>query len=182
MNLYIFVVGLFIIVILICILFFYHQYTIYGDSVKIQLIRGIKIGSCVGGIFCLFILNNIIWGNSVMGQQMGDNIISAEKAEVYQKFQNIRDPETIRWEKFSCREDYIDGNYILLGRTVVLSNLTASESLQYYYEFIKKNNIFKIIVFDQKNNIVRYEYNDVVGSINVLEENPTKLSITIRNR
>ena len=155
---------------------FFSQYT--------KLDIGIKIGIYIGFIFSIALLYNLIWGNTLFGKQIFMPSAPSYQIIVYQKFQDVRDPENSIFEKYNCMTKY-GSNYINLNRIVIFPEMSANEVMEYYYEFLKKYDVFEVVVMDNENQIIRFKNQsnyDIEGGIKLISENPIKIQINIVGR
>lgn len=142
----------------------------------------IKNGVIVGLILSLIALLGIYNANhtevNYSGNRQLSESTSVKKMEILSKFKQIRDPLNTSWSYFYILDR---GESIWVRREVVLTDYTADEAINYYYNYLESNKIFYKFGLREKHNIIWFENDkyDIEGGISVKSTNPVIVQIRI---
>ncbi len=149
---------------------------IISENVK----RGLKIGIVLGGLLSILSMFNNYYGNNIIYNNTSYNIKASSnyKIAILNKFQKIRDPINNRWLSYSILDR---GETIWINRRIEISGYTPEEAVNYYYSYLKNNNIFTEVGIRSKYNIVWFKHNlyNIEGGITIENTQPLKVLIRI---
>lgn len=142
---------------------------------------GIKLGIVIGILSSIWLLYDVIWGPTFFGIQLNEYNDDSYKIQIYEDFQNIRDPQNSNWLSFDRVERY-GANVLYLKRNVVVPDYTGKEILNYYHTELTNKKLFEEIKFLNNNTKIYFKSFVREGSIEVVKENPTIINISIGGR
>lgn len=145
---------------------------------KQQIIFGIKLGFIISLLLISYPLYDSIWGSTFFGIQVQEYSQPTYKIEIYESFQDIRDPENSRWITAKSIGRYGSPSFYL-NRIVKVESMTPEEALEYYYKELKTKKLFNDIELKKDDDRILFKKFMVEGAIIVIKENPTTILVDV---
>ena len=147
-------------------------------KINCNIKNGVIVGLILSFIALLIIYNDNHAEVNYSAKRQVNESTSVKKMEILSKFKQIRDPLNTSWSYFYILDR---GENIWVGRELVLTNYTADEAINYYYNYLKNNKIFYKFGLHEKHNVIWFENDkyDIQGGISVKSTNPVIVQIRI---
>ena len=104
---------------------------------KQQIISGIKLGFIIAVLLTSYVMYDGIWGPTFFGIQVQEYSQPVYKINIFESFQDIRDPENSRWITAKSEGRYGSPSFFL-KRIVEVENMSSEEVYRVAYERILK--------------------------------------------
>lgn len=145
---------------------------------KQQIISGIKLGFIISILLISYPLYDSIWGATFFGIQVQEYSQPTYKIEIYESFQDIRDPENSKWITAKSVGRYGSPSFYL-KRIVEVEDMSPEEVLEFYYKELTNKKLFSDIELKKDDDRILFNKFRVEGAIIVIKENPTTILVDI---
>ena len=136
---------------------------------KQQIISGIKLGFVIA-----FLLTSYVMYDG----QVQEYSQPVYKINIFESFQDIRDPENSKWITAKSVGRYGSPSFYL-KRIVEVENMSSEEVLEFYYKELKNKKLFNNIELKKDDDRILFSKFRVEGAIIVIKENPTTILVDV---
>lgn len=148
---------------------------------KQQIISGIKLGFIIAFLLTSYVLYDGIWGPTFFGIQVQEYSQPVYKINIFESFQDIRDPENSKWIAAESVGRYGSTSFFL-KRIVEVENMSPEEVLEFYYKELTNKKLFSDIELKKDDNRILFSKFRVDGAIIIIKENPTTILVRLGRR
>ena len=148
---------------------------------KQQIISGIKLGFVIAFLFTSYVMYDGIWGPTFFGIQVQEYSQPVYKINIFESFQDIRDPQNSRWITAKSVGRYGSPSFYL-KRIVEVENMSPEEVLEFYYKELTNKKLFSDIELKKDDDRILFSKFRVDGAIIVIKENPTTILVSLGRR
>lgn len=145
---------------------------------KQQIISGIKLGFVIAFLFTCYVMYDGIWGPTFFGIQVQEYSQPVYKINIFESFQDIRDPENSKWITAKSVGRYGSPSFYLT-RIVEVENMSSEEVLEFYYKELTNKKLFSDIELKKDDDRILFSKFRVEGAIIVIKENPTTILVDV---
>ncbi len=145
---------------------------------KQQIISGIKLGFVIAFLLTSYVMYDGIWGPTFFGIQVQEYSQPVYKINIFESFQDIRDPENSKWITAKSVGRYGSPSFYL-KRIVEVENMSSEEVLEFYYKELKNKKLFNNIELKKDDDRILFSKFRVEGAIIVIKENPTTILVDV---
>ena len=145
---------------------------------KQQIISGIKLGFVIAFLLTSYVMYDGIWGPTFFGIQVQEYSQPVYKINIFESFQDIRDPENSKWITAKSVGRYGSPSFYL-KRIVEVENMSSEEVLDFYYKELKNKKLFNNIELKKDDDRILFSKFRVEGAIIVIKENPTTILVDV---
>lgn len=148
---------------------------------KQQIIAGIKLGFVIAFLFTSYVMYDGIWGPTFFGIQVQEYSQPVYKINIFESFQDIRDPENSKWITAKSEGRYGSPSFYL-KRIVEVEDMSPEEVLEFYYKELTNKKLFSDIELRKNDDRILFSKFRVDGAIIVIKENPTTILVSLGRR
>ena len=145
---------------------------------KQQIISGIKLGFVIAFLLTSYVMYDGIWGPTFFGIQVQEYSQPVYKINIFESFQDIRDPENSKWITAKSVGRYGSPSFYL-KRIVEVENMSPEEVLEFYYKELTNKKLFSDIELKKDDDRILFSKFRVEGAIIVIKENPTTILVDV---
>lgn len=145
---------------------------------KQQIISGIKLGFIIAVLLTSYVMYDGIWGPTFFGIQVQEYSQPVYKINIFESFQDIRDPENSRWITAKSVGRYGSPSFYL-KRIVEVENMSPEEVLEFYYKELTNKKLFSDIELKKDDDRILFSKFRVEGAIIIIKKNPTTILVDI---
>ena len=145
---------------------------------KQQIISGIKLGFVIAFLFTSYVMYDGIWGPTFFGIQVQEYSQPVYKINIFESFQDIRDPENSKWITAKSEGRYGSPSFYL-KRIVEVEDMSPEEVLEFYYKELTNKKLFSDIELRKNDDRILFSKFRVDGAIIVIKENPTTILVDV---
>lgn len=145
---------------------------------KQEIISGIKLGFVIAFLFTSYVMYDGIWGPTFFGIQVQEYSQPVYKINIFESFQDIRDPENSKWIAAKSEGRYGSPSFFL-KRIVEVENMSSEEVLEFYYKELTNKKLFSDIELKKDDDRILFSKFMVEGAIIVIKENPTTILLRL---
>ena len=145
---------------------------------KQQIISGIKLGFIIAFLLTCYVMYDGIWGPTFFGIQVQEYSQPVYKINIFESFQDIRDPENSKWIAAKSEGRYGSPSFFL-KRIVEVENMSSEEVLEFYYKELTNKKLFSDIELKKDDDRILFSKFMVEGAIIVIKENPTTILLRL---
>lgn len=148
---------------------------------KQQIISGIKLGFVIAFLFTSYVMYDGIWGPTFFGIQVQEYSQPVYKINIFESFQDIRDPQNSKWITAKSEGRYGSPSFYL-KRIVEVEDMSPEEVLEFYYKELTNKKLFSDIELRKNDDRILFSKFRVDGAIIVIKENPTTILVSLGRR
>ncbi len=148
---------------------------------KQQIIFGIKLGFVIAFLFTSYVMYDGIWGPTFFGIQVQEYSQPVYKINIFESFQDIRDPQNSKWITAKSEGRYGSPSFYL-KRIVEVEDMSPEEVLEFYYKELTNKKLFSDIELRKNDDRILFSKFRVDGAIIVIKENPTTILVSLGRR
>lgn len=148
---------------------------------KQQIISGIKLGFVIAFLLTSYVMYDGIWGPTFFGIQVQEYSQPVYKINIFESFQDIRDPENSKWITAKSEGRYGSPSFFL-KRIVEVENMSPEEALEFYYKELTNKKLFSDIELKKDDNRILFSKFRVDGAIIIIKEEPTTILVRLGRR
>lgn len=148
---------------------------------KQQIISGIKLGFVIAFLLTSYVMYDGIWGPTFFGIQVQEYSQPVYKINIFESFQDIRDPENSKWITAKSEGRYGSPSFYL-KRIVEVEDMSPEEVLEFYYKELTNKKLFSDIELRKNDDRILFSKFRVDGAIIVIKENPTTILVSLGRR
>ena len=145
---------------------------------KQQIISGIKLGFIIAVLLTSYVMYDGIWGPTFFGIQVQEYSQPVYKINIFESFQDIRDPENSKWIDAKSEGRYGSPSFFL-KRIVEVENMSSEEVLEFYYKELTNKKLFSDIELKKDDDRILFSKFMVEGAIIVIKENSTTILLRL---
>lgn len=145
---------------------------------KQQIISGIKLGFIIAFLLTSYVMYDGIWGPTFFGIQVQEYSQPVYKTNIFESFQDIRDPENSKWITAKSVGRYGSPSFYL-KRIVEVENMSPEEVLEFYYKELTNKKLFSDIELKKDDDRILFSKFRVEGAIIIIKKNPTTILVDI---
>lgn len=145
---------------------------------KQQIISGIKLGFVIAVLLTSYVMYDGIWGPTFFGIQVQEYSQPVYKINIFESFQDIRDPENSKWITAKSVGRYGSPSFYL-KRIVEVENMSPEEVLEFYYKELTNKKLFSDIELKKDDDRILFSKFRVEGAIIIIKKNPTTILVDI---
>lgn len=145
---------------------------------KQQIISGIKLGFIIAVLLTSYVMYDGIWGPTFFGIQVQEYSQPVYKINIFESFQDIRDPENSKWITAKSVGRYGSPSFYL-KRIVEVENMSPEEVLEFYYKELTNKKLFSDIELKKDDDRILFSKFRVEGAIIIIKKNPTTILVDI---
>lgn len=145
---------------------------------KQQIISGIKLGFVIAFLLTSYVMYDGIWGATFFGIQVQEYSQPVYKTNIFESFQDIRDPENSKWITAKSVGRYGSPSFYL-KRIVEVEDMSPEEVLEFYYKELTNKKLFSDIELRKNDDRILFSKFRVDGAIIVIKENPTTILVDV---
>lgn len=148
---------------------------------KQQIISGIKLGFVIAFLLTSYVMYDGIWGPTFFGIQVQEYSQPVYKINIFESFQDIRDPENSKWITAESVGRYGSPSFYLT-RIVEVEDMSPEEVLEFYYKELTNKKLFSDIELKKDDDRILFSDFRIDGAIIVIKENPTTILVRLGRR